>query len=136
MVTLYYLLGILYTFIAYIWFVLANEFQTKANMPKFLMSFAVYVKRVLFWIFDVDPLWKKSAKIEPNFPKETNITQLYLKKERTLAQLQINSNIYPPVNGEMNSNNENSATKKEPKELMVLKLKCNNPIFLLSTRLN
>ena len=65
MVTLYFLLGISYTFIAYIWFIIANEFQTKSNTPQFLMRFAAHVKRVLYWIFDEEPLWKRAEKVVP-----------------------------------------------------------------------
>ena len=66
MVTLYFLLGITYTFMAYMWFILANEYQTKGKMPQVLVSFAPYVKRTLFWIFNADPWWKKRKYIAPN----------------------------------------------------------------------
>ena len=57
MVTLYFILGISYTFLSFIWFIIANEFITKSYLPKFLISVASVVKRVLFWKFGEAPLW-------------------------------------------------------------------------------
>ena len=65
MITLYYILSISYAFIALIWFIIAENWTTKQNVPKFLVTFSGYIKRVLFWIFDVEPFWKNSKKVEP-----------------------------------------------------------------------
>lgn len=57
----YYMFGILYTFMAYIWFILANEFSTKEYLPKYLEIFAVkFIKRILFWVFNEKPIWKSN----------------------------------------------------------------------------
>ena len=48
MITLYYVLSIMYTFIALIWFIVADHWTTKQNVPKFLVTFAAFIKRILF----------------------------------------------------------------------------------------
>ena len=52
MITLYYILSIGYAFVALIWFIIAENWTTKQNVPKFLVKFSVFIKRILFWIFD------------------------------------------------------------------------------------
>ena len=69
MITMYYVLSIMYTFIALIWFVVADNWTTKQNIPKFLITFATFIKRIFFWIFDEEPIWK-SRKVAPE-KKET-----------------------------------------------------------------
>jgi len=64
MITMYYVLSIMYTFIALIWFIVADHWTTKQTIPKFLVTFAVFIKRILFWIFDEEPIWR-SKKIAP-----------------------------------------------------------------------
>jgi hypothetical protein len=69
MITMYYVLSISYAFIALIWFIVADHLTTKQNIPKFLVAFAAFIKRILFWIFDEEPIWK-SRKVAPE-KKET-----------------------------------------------------------------
>lgn len=49
MITLYYVLGISFVLIALCWFIIANNWTQKQNIPKFLIMFASAIKRVLFW---------------------------------------------------------------------------------------
>ena len=69
MITLYYVLSIMYTFIALIWFIVADHWTTKQNPPKFLVTFAAFIKRILFWIFDEESIGR-SKKVTPE-KKET-----------------------------------------------------------------
>ena len=64
MITLYYVLSIMYTFIALIWFIVADHWTTKQNIPKFLGAFAAFIKRILFWIFDEESIGR-SKKVAP-----------------------------------------------------------------------
>ena len=59
MVSLVFVFSILYTFVSMVWFILANEFGTKNKMPKCLKAVASCVKRILYWIFDEKPFWKR-----------------------------------------------------------------------------
>ena len=71
MVTLYFLLGITYTFMAYIWFIAANDYLTKLELPYFLNTFAVKViKPLLFWKFGKIPLWKNKKVLPSATSKE------------------------------------------------------------------
>ena len=65
MVTLYFILSISYTFLSFIWFIIANEFITKNNMPNSLANLACVIKSVLFWKFDKAPFWQR--KILPKY---------------------------------------------------------------------
>ena len=65
MITLYYILSIGYAFVALIWFIIAENWTTKQNVPKFLVTFSVFIKRILFWIFDEEPIWKRGKKVVP-----------------------------------------------------------------------
>jgi hypothetical protein len=58
MVTLYFMLGLSYAFVSLIWFIIANNWTVKNNIPPYVSKFASYVKKVLFWIFDEPPFWK------------------------------------------------------------------------------
>jgi hypothetical protein len=93
MVTLYYMLGISYTFMAYIWFILANEFSTKEYLPKYLEIFAVkFIKRALFWLFNEKPLWKSNKiatkKIEEDKAKlNDNMAIVKLKAESNSSEI-------------------------------------------------
>jgi hypothetical protein len=49
MITLYYVLGISFVLIALCWFIIANNWTTKQNIPAFLVKFASIIKRILFW---------------------------------------------------------------------------------------
>jgi len=67
------MLGVSYTFIAYVWFILCNDFLTTNKIkPVFLEVFAAKVlKRIWFWKFDdVEPFYKicikKSTKVREN----------------------------------------------------------------------
>ena len=66
MVNLYFMLGITYTFLAYIWFILCNDFQSKNYLPKFLEIVATkFVKKILFWKFEHKPVAKvEQMKVE------------------------------------------------------------------------
>jgi hypothetical protein len=71
MVTLYFMLGLSYSFVSLIWFIIANNWTVKNNIPPYVSKFASYVKKVLFWIFDEPPFWeyftfKKSNDNEKN----------------------------------------------------------------------
>ena len=70
LVTLYFILGISYAFIALIWFIVANNWTVKNNLPPFLVVFAGYIKRVLFWIYDETPIWKSKIAPEPEKDKQ------------------------------------------------------------------
>jgi hypothetical protein len=76
MITLYYVLSIMYAFIALIWFIVADHWTTKQNPPKFLVTFSAFIKRILFWIFDEEPIWR-SKKVAP----EKNETEKPLAQE-------------------------------------------------------
>ena len=71
MITLYYILSIGYAFLALVWFIVAENWATKQNVPKFLVTFSGFIKRFLFWIFDEEPIWKMSKKIAPEKVSET-----------------------------------------------------------------
>ena len=58
MVTLYFMLSISYAFVSLIWFIIANNWTVKNNIPPYVSKFASFVKKVLFWIFDEPPFWK------------------------------------------------------------------------------
>ena len=60
MVTLVFVFSTTYTFLSMIWFIIANEFVTKNNIPKCLIVFACGIKRVLFWKFNS----KKDKKVD------------------------------------------------------------------------
>ena len=49
MVTLYFILGISYTFLSFIWFIIANEFLTKNYLPRYLVLVASVIKSFLSW---------------------------------------------------------------------------------------
>ena len=65
MVTLYFVLGISYTFLSLVWFIIANHFIAKNALPNFLTEFASFLKRILFWKYDAQPLWRHTkAKVD------------------------------------------------------------------------
>jgi hypothetical protein len=73
------MLGVSYTFIAYVWFILCNDFLTTNKIrPVFLEVFAAKVlKRIWFWKFDdVEPFYticfKKSTKVQESKENESN----------------------------------------------------------------
>jgi amino acid permease len=51
LITLYILLSILYTFVGFTWFIIANELSKKDHLSSILLKIAFVVKKVLFWIF-------------------------------------------------------------------------------------
>ena len=61
MVSLVFVFSTLYTLFSFTWFILANEFATKNNMPKCLIAIASFVKRILYWIFDEKPFWHRNT---------------------------------------------------------------------------
>ena len=69
MVTLYFILGISYTFMSFVWFIMANEFIVKSYLPQALLSFASVIKRALFWKFDEEPFWRKKVAPVVSSPK-------------------------------------------------------------------
>ena len=71
MITMYYVLSIMYTFIALIWFIVADHWTTKQNAPKFLVAFAAFIKRILFWIFDEEHIGIKKVAPEKKETEES-----------------------------------------------------------------
>ena len=66
MVTLYYILGISFVFLAFNWFILANEFSTKNNLPKCLLKCVLITKRIVFWKFNEKPFWLRRKNVSPS----------------------------------------------------------------------
>ena len=109
MVTLYFLLGITYTFMAYMWFILANEYQTKGNMPQVFAAFVPYVKRTLFWIFKEDPWWKRSKQAASVVPQDTRhkIIEEHTNPDSQsvfMTKISATSEVTSPVNNQDNVN--------------------------------
>jgi hypothetical protein len=70
------MLGVSYTFIAYVWFILCNDFLTKNKIrPVFLEVFAAKVlKRIWFWKFDdVEPFYTICFKNRTKTKEEKNL---------------------------------------------------------------
>ena len=137
------MLGVSYTFLAYVWFILCNDFLTTNKLPKFLEIFATKVlKRIWFWKFDnVEPFyrifWKASVKGKTeekgNKSKIYNITNdnldlvlsnknemngefsfLKAKTDLNLNNYNNMSTILPVV---INSNSSDENTKNDPLKL-------------------
>jgi len=58
MISLFFTMSIVYTFISMVWFALINEFATKNNMPKCLVTIACFIERMLYCKY-----FQKSLKI-------------------------------------------------------------------------
>lgn len=65
LVALFFLMSVGYTFLSLIWFIIATEWESKKNMPQFLIKVAIFMKHLLYWRFNEKPLWYKENKVEP-----------------------------------------------------------------------
>ena len=125
MVTLYYVFSISYAFVSLFWFIIANNWTVKTNIPPNVSKFAFNVKKVLFWIFDEPPFWRYFCfKKDKNEEKEKLIV-LSGKPDRPSSETS------QPINILLNDNSqaydiskdlENKDTSQEKKEE---KPKCN-----------
>ena len=70
LISLYFSFGILYTFISFNWFIIANVYRTNNYLPKYLKMFAKCLK-----YFNQKMLKKLANKIEVNQENKTKSSQ-------------------------------------------------------------
>ena len=107
MVTLYFMLGLSYAFVSLLWFIIANNWTVKNNIPPYVSKFASYVKKVLFWIFDEPPLWKFFTYKKS---KDSEKEKLFEPSSRALSGN--SSAVKIELNDSKSENSENSKEKK------------------------
>jgi len=93
MVTLYYMLSISYAFVSLFWFIIANNWTVKTNIPPYVSKFASHVKKVLFWIFDEPPFWKYFCFKKNNNDEKEELVVLSNKSDDKAPR-----GIFPPIN--------------------------------------
>ena len=110
------MLGVSYTFIAYVWFILCNDFLTTNKLPHFLETFATKVlKRIWFWKFDdVEPFYriciKAKAKVHEK-DKSYNVTNDNLKMSESKQNYVANTEFsFLSAMTDFNLNDENNVT--------------------------
>ena len=118
MVTLYFILGITYTFVSFNWFILANELAQKKDWPKFLKQLASGIKRILFWKYGDTPFW--SSKVVPT---TTKVKELMRTNQAKVEM----SNVEKQEGANNNKKSDSSKVPLEvPGKLLNVKLSCNN----------
>ena len=70
LISLYFFFGILYTFISFSWFIIANVYRTNNYLPKYLKAFAKCLK-----YFNEKMLKKLANKIDVNQKNKTELSQ-------------------------------------------------------------
>ena len=123
MVTLYFILGISYTFLSLIWFIIANDFITKNYLPKYLTKFALIIKRVLYRKISPEPDENANdlveVKVVPNQSANENAHESGLPPLKNAPKLECNNNRCNNCDFCVNCKREKekSANKSKKKEL-------------------
>ena len=76
MITLFFLLSIVWTFVSLAWFVVCNHYMSKGEMPKYLYAFSGRLQKIFFCCFPPAKAAEKKGVQQTGELKQSNSTKL------------------------------------------------------------